>query len=304
MNWKNIQWKQRFKCKNCNHCFIKKWKSNDKIRWDKIFLDWLNEWYSSRQIWLQKWKYKLDVLKYIRKKLDNNLIYQIDLVFENVNFIMIDWIWISKEICLIIYYDYVNKKVVRFWFYDWERYEYIKEDLKVLRNEFKYSITCFVVDWAKQIKKAIEEIFPNAKIQRCLTHIFRQIKSNISNNPQSECWKDLQKIITFINFENEKLFIKKFNLWKKKHFDFLKERSFKWKKYWYTHRKLRASWSHIKNWIPYMFHYLNDENIKRSSNDLEWLNWLISDQIKRHRWLRIDRLISFISLWIYERNLR
>jgi transposase-like protein len=217
---------------------------------------------------------------------------------------MIDWIWVSKEICLIIYYDYINKKIIRFWFYDWERYKYIKNDLKVLRDEFKYEIICFVVDWGKQIKKAIEEIYPNAKIQRCLTHICRQIKTNISNNPQSECWKGLQKIITFKNFKNEELFIRKFKYWEEKYFDFLKERSFKWYKYWYTHRKLRASRSHIRNAIPYMFHYLYDENIKRSSNDLEWLNWLISDQIKNHRWLRIDRLISFISLWIYERNLR
>ena len=304
MNWKNSDWKQKFKCKYCWYCFvnlnIKKWI----IRTEKIFLDWLNEWYSSRQLWLQKSKNKLDVLNYIREKLDNNLIYQIDLYFENVKYVMIDWIWISKDICLIIYYDYVSKKIIRFWFYDWERYKYIKSDLEDLRDEFKYEITCFVVDWAKAIKKAIEKVFPNSKIQRCLTHIFRQIKTNISNNPQSECWKDLQKIITFKNFENEELFIKKFKNWEKKYFDFLKERSFRWKKYWYTHRKLRASRSHIRNAIPYMFHYLNDEKIKRSSNDLEWLNWLISDQIKRHRWLRIDRLISFISLWIYERNLR
>ena len=223
--------KQRFKCKNCWHCFIKKWKSNDKIRTEKIFLDWLNEWYSTRQIWIQKDKNKLDVLNYIREKLDNNLLTQIDLFFENVFCIMIDWIWVSKYICLIIYYDYINKKVIRFWFYDWERYEYIKKDLEVLKNEFKYEIVCFVVDWAKQIKKAIEEIYPNSKIQRCLTHIFRQIKTNISNNPQSECGKDLQKIITFKNIENKKLFIKKFKNWEKKYFDFLKERSFKWKKY-------------------------------------------------------------------------
>ena len=279
---------------------IKKWI----IKTEKIFLDWLTEWYSSRQLWLQKWKNKLDILNYIRKKLDNNLIYQIDLVFENVKYIMIDWIWISKEICLIIYYDYINKKIIRFWFYDWEKYEYIKEDLKILRNEFKYKIECFVVDWCKQIKKAIEENYPNSKIQRCLTHIFRQIKTNISNNPQSECWKDLQKIITFSNFENKKLFINKFKLWEKKHFDFLKEKSMNWNKSWYTHRKLRASRSHIKNAIAYMFHYLNDEDIKRSTNDLEWLNSLISTQINRHKWLKIDRLISFISLWIYERNLR
>ena len=217
---------------------------------------------------------------------------------------MIDWIWISKGICLIIYYEYIQKKVIRFWFYNWERYEYIKDDLKMLRDEFKYNIESFTVDWAKPIKKAIEEIYYNAKMQRCLTHIHRQIKNNISNNPQSECWKELQKIVTFKNFENKKKFIKIFNSWQEKWFDYLKEKSFKWNNYWYTHRKLRASRSHIKNAIPYMFYYLNNENIKRSSNDLEWYNWVLSEQIYRHRWLRIDRLISFISLWIYERNLR
>jgi len=55
---------------------------------------------------------------------------------------MIDWTWITRNICLIIYYDYVNKKVIHFWFYDAERYEYIKEDLKVLRDEYKYRLNC------------------------------------------------------------------------------------------------------------------------------------------------------------------
>jgi hypothetical protein len=39
--------------------------------------------------------------------------------------------------------------------------------------------------------------------------------------------------------------------------------------WWYKHKKIRAARSHIKNAIPYMFYYLEDENIKRSSNDLE-----------------------------------
>lgn len=265
--------------------------------------DWIKEWYSIRQLWDQKIKDKLEILKYIRKKLDDNLIYQIDIVFENIKYVMIDWTWISKNICLIIYYEYIQKKVIRFWFYDAERYEYIKQDLKALKNEFKYNIESFTLDWARGIRKAIEEIYPTAKIQRCLTHIHRQIKNNISNNPRSECWKELQKIVTFKNFKDKKKFIKKFNLWEKKYSNFLKEKSFKWEKYWYTHRKLRASKSHIKNAIPYMFFHLDDKNIKRSSNDLEWYNWVLSNNIYSHRGLRKDRLISFISLWIYERNL-
>jgi len=304
LNGKNQKWIQKYRCKKCNYSFINKDRKTPKIKTDKIFDDWLNEWYSSRQLWLQKDKDKFEILKYIRTKLDNNLINQIDLFFDNVKYIMIDWTWISKDICLIIYYDYINKKVLRFWFYDWEKYEYIKKDLEVLKNQFKYEIDCFVVDWGKQIKKAIKKVYTNSKIQRCLTHIQRQIKTNISSNPKSDCWKDLQKIITFKNFEKKENFIKLFNDWQIKHFDFLKEKSTNWNNSWYTHRKLRASRSHIKNAIPYMFYYLNDWNIKKSSNDLEWYNRVLNEQICNHKWLRNDRLISFISLWIYNRNLR
>ena len=217
---------------------------------------------------------------------------------------MIDWTWISKDICLIIYYEYNANKILRFGFYDNERYEYIRNDLRVLRDSFWYNINSFTVDWSKAIVKAIKDIYPNSKIQRCLTHIHRQIKNNISLNPKSECWKELKKIVTFENFENKEKFNLEFKIWEEKYFDFLKERSFKWDNYWYTHRKLRASRSHIKNAIPHMFHYLDDDNIKRSSNDLEWYNWVLSDQIYNHRGLKKERLISFISLWIYNRNLR
>jgi transposase-like protein len=217
---------------------------------------------------------------------------------------MIDWTWITRKICLIIYYDYINKKVVRFWFYDWEKYEYIKEDLEVLKNEFKYEIEWFVLDWAKPIIRAVEKIYPEAKIQRCLTHIHRQTRNYLSKNPKTKAWKELKKLITFKAFNNEKSFIRRYNNWEEKYSYFLNERTVNWNDSRYTHRRLRSAKSHIKNAIPYMFHYLNNSKIKKSNNDLEWLNWILNTQINRHKWLRIDRLISFISLWIYERNLR
>lgn len=167
------------------------------------------------------------MLKYIRNKLDTNKIYQIDLVFENVKYIMVDGTWISKDICLIIYYDYLHRKVIFFGFYEAERYEDIRNDLQVLRNEFKYEIECFVVDGGKQLKKAIQEIYPNSKIQRCLTHIFRQIQNYISKNPQSDCGKDLHRIVTFENFQNKDRFMKEFKEWDEKYHNFLKEKSSK-----------------------------------------------------------------------------
>ena len=126
---------------------------------------------------------------------------------------MIDWTWISKDICLIIYYEYNANKILRFGFYDNERYEYIRNDLRVLRDSFWYNINSFTVDWSKAIVKAIKDIYPNSKIQRCLTHIHRQIKNNISLNPKSECWKELKKIVTFENFENKEKFNLEFKTW-------------------------------------------------------------------------------------------
>ena len=116
MNWKNSDWKQKYKCKKCNYCFVKKYKKNDEIRWEKLFNEWIKEWYSIRQLSNQTWKSEDIIWENIKFGLDSNLIYQIDIVFENVKYLMIDWTWISSEVCLIIYYDYVNKKVVRFWF--------------------------------------------------------------------------------------------------------------------------------------------------------------------------------------------
>lgn len=303
LNGKNPKWTQKYRCKKCNYSFINKRRKTPSIRTEEIFNDWVKEWYSSRQLSLQKSKYRRDVIKYIRAKLDNNLLYQIDIVFDDVKYVMIDGTWIAKDICLIIYYDYVHQKVIRFWFYDAERYEYIKEDLRILRDEFKYQIECFVVDGAKQVKKAIEEIYPDSKIQRCLTHIKRQIKNMISNKPQSNCWKELKRLITFKNFKNEAKFIQKFNDWEEKYDSFLNEKTKNGNKSRYTHKKLRSAKSHIKNAIPHMFHYLKDDNIKRSNNHLEGYNWVLDSHIFNHRWLRKDRLISFVSLWIYNRNL-
>jgi hypothetical protein len=125
----------------------------------------------------------------------------------------------------------------------------------------------------------------------------------ISNKPQSNCWKELKRLITFKNFKNEAKFIQKFNDWEEKYDSFLNEKTKNGNKSRYTHKKLRPAKSHIKNAIPYMFHCLKDDNIKRSNNHLEGYNGVLDSHIFNHRGLRKDRLISFVSLWIYNRNL-
>lgn len=301
MNGKNSQWKQKFKCKKCGYCFIRKQRNNDSIHTKNIFMDWLEEGYSCRQLWKQKLKHSKKILKNIQKNLDYNEIFQIDLVFENVKYVMIDGVWITKNICLIIYYEYIQKKVLRFGLYDGEKYEYIREDLRVLKDIFQYNILSFTVDGAKSIKKAIEEIYPDAKQQRCLTHIHRQIQNYISLNPKHPCGKELQMITRFEHIILKENFIYFFKKWEERWADFLKEKNIYWS---YIHRRLRQARSHIRNALPYMFYFLEDTNVKRSSNDIESYNAVLWDHIYMHRGLKKERLFSFISLWIYNRNLK
>ena len=217
---------------------------------------------------------------------------------------MIDWVWIARDICLIVYYEYIQKKVIYFSFYGAESYECIRDDLLVLKQQFRYNIESFTVDGSKQIKKAIQEVYSKSIVQRCLTHIHRQVHNYNSKNPQSECWRELQRIVTFENFKDKQEFEKLFNNWNEKYKEFLKEKSSKGSRTWYTHRRLRQARSHLKFALPHMFHYIENKKIKRSTNDLEWYNWVLSDNIYAHRWLNKKRLINFISLWIYNRNLK
>lgn len=164
----------------------------------------------------------------------------------------------------------------------------------------------FTIDGSKAIHKAIREICPKSCVQRCLTHIHRQVHAYNSKNPQSECGKELQKFLVFSRFENKRRFLETFDSWEKQYKDFLNERSCSkdGKRTWYTHRRLRQAKSHLKNALPYMFHCKDHNTIKRSSNDLESINALITEHIYRHRGLRVDRLISFLALWLYNRNLK
>lgn len=78
---------------------------------------------------------------------------------------MIDGKWIAKEIFLIVYYEYIQKKVIYFSFSQWERYEELKKDVEILKQSFQYNFRSVTIDVSKQICKAVKEVFPEVKIQ-------------------------------------------------------------------------------------------------------------------------------------------
>lgn len=92
---------------------------------------------------------------------------------------MIDWYWLPWSKILIVYYEYIIEKVIRFSICDWETKENIMKDLEILKSSFQYEIKSSTTDWWKSFFKALNSVYPDIIIQRCIVHIQRQVLSYI-----------------------------------------------------------------------------------------------------------------------------
>lgn len=305
LNGKNSQWKQKYRCKSCTYCFVEKYQKQPKIKSTKTYDLYIKEWYSYRQLSNQTKHIKRNLQWYIRKLIDNSHITDIDMIYKDVKYVMIDWTYID-DICVIIYYEYKLKKILKVHITKEEWLDIITRDLEELRDLNWYNIQSFSIDWWIQIIWAIKNIYPEAIIQRCLVHINRQIRNYIWKNTISECGKELLWITTFKTIRDITKFNKSFNDWLEKWATYLKEKSY-WdnggkRKRWYTHRKLRQAKSHLLNARTNMFQNKVDPNIVDNTNELEWLISLLKTQIHNHRWMKKERLKRFIIQWFYKRN--
>ena len=243
----------------------------------------------------------------IQYRLDSNQIHCIDEIFSNIKYIIIDWYHMPWWLILLVYYEYIQDKVIWFSIRDWERKDYIVEDLKFLRDDMWYSdIRVCITDWSPSIISALREVYPNIIHQRCLVHVKRQVKTYISNHPKSDAGKQLKHIMNYRILSDSFLFPIALKVWEITYGSYLKEKSITQKGWWtYKHRNLRRAYKHICNAFPYMFQEDNykDLNIERTTNKLEWYFWVLTNEwINEHKWLSESRLCSFIALWIYERN--
>lgn len=218
---------------------------------------------------------------------------------------LIDWTYIH-DICVIIYYEYKLKKILKVSIMNEESLFWITYDLEELRDLNWYDIESFTIDWWIQIIWAIRKTYPNARIQRCLVHINRQIRNYIWKNTINECGRELLWITTFKTIRDKEEFDILFDQWLEKWKLYLNERSYwdnNWKrKRWYTHRKLRQSRSHLTNARLNIFQNIIDQNIVDNTNELEWLIGLLKTQIHNHRWMKKERLKKFIIQRCYNRK--
>lgn len=116
---------------------------------------------------------------------------------EKVN-LLIDGTYFKNDLCLILYRDNTIKFTQLYRLSTGELYTEMKEDLEnllALGVQIE-SITC---DGHKSLLKAINRVFEEVTVQRCIIHIQRMCRIWLSSNPKSEAGIELRKIISKVH---------------------------------------------------------------------------------------------------------
>lgn len=118
----------------------------------------------------------------------------------------------------------------------------------------------------------------------------------LSRHPKTEAgqtlWSLMRSIWQVETQTDARVWIDAFHTWEEQYTTFLKERSVSplTGRWWYTHRKVRAARSHIRNALPYLFTFTEIPGVPRTTNHVEGgVNARLKELVYRHRGLSPER---------------
>jgi hypothetical protein len=223
-------------------------------------------------------------------------------------YLLVDGTYFHKDICLIVYRDSQIKFTQLYRISDGEYYVEIKEDLEnLLQLGVKIkSITC---DGHKATLKAIKHTCKEVIVQRCLVHIQRECRLWLTTHPKSNEGLTLLQIVHQLHLiENQAQYqdwLKQLLDWYELNEKYVNEKSMSMlsNRFWYKHKMVRKAFIHIKNALPNMFNYLQDDKIPKSTNGLESFFGHLKNHVLLHRGLTKNHRKNFIKWYLYFRNL-
>lgn len=301
---KTIQGKVRWYCPQCHKSNIKKRKDTTTRNYKVLFKRYI---LGSRSIF--------DISKEIRvsKKTINRHFEKFwkqlptpRIITENIGLVLDATTIVKREVVVLIAYDPIKQIVVSWQFVPRETYFAWSEFVKTLpRPQFVVS------DAQKGLIRAVRETFPGIKHQRCLIHIIRRSNAWLTKNPQTKVGLELRDIVRLLsqieNLEHKETWIKMFNEWNNKNQDFLNEKKqspYSTRK-WFVHRKIRGIRSMIINSSPYLFSFLDDPLIPKTSNYVEGgINSPIKDLIRKHRGLTGRKKMVLTAQYLLKRQVK
>lgn len=158
------------------------------------------------------------------------------------------------------------------------------------------------MDGEQSVMRAIREVWPETKIQRCLYHIQREGLRWLRTYPKTQAGKELRHLLSTLCYiqsvKERDVFIQAFQQWLKQYSDFIKSLP----KDNVAFKDLKRTISLINNALPDMFHFLDNSNVHKTSNALEGFYSRLKSDYRRHRGLTQEHKIRYLNWYCYFKN--
>jgi len=165
-----------------------------------------------------------------------------------------------------------------------------------------YKLSSITLDGRRGMIQLFSARYPQLPIQMCQFHQTQIIRRYTTNNPKTECGKELKELMRCLTTDNEINFKTKLTTLYEKHHLFLRERN---EQNQFKHRQLRSAFRSLKTNLPYLFTYRNFPNLNipntTNSCDGSFAHW--KQKVKIHRGLRQHRRNKLINYLLNLDNL-
>lgn len=296
---KTINFKQRYKCLQCQRTFI--WKSpNNKIHNEKHWFDlWIKEGYSIRQL--------CNISGYSKTKLECIKNYWLDKLpkerteFNQCKYLIYDGTYFHKDGCLISLMDAKDQNMISNIYAHKEGFNTTYPWFSKLKKQGLNPLYV-VMDGEISVIRAIRLVWPKVKIQRCLWHIQREGMRWLRTYPKTQAGKELRTLLSTLcaikTIKERNIFIKGYKTWLIQYRNFVTSSpttniAFK---------DLKRTRKLITNALPDMFHYLKAPIISSTTNLLEGYYSRLKANYNNHRGLTQKHKIHYLKWYCYLKN--
>lgn len=180
--------------------------------------------------------------------------------------------------------------------------------------------TVVVCDGQKGVLLAIARCWPKVRIQRCIFHVWQNVRTKLSLHPQTEAGRELlglSKVLLkgITTKPGAQEWQDQLKFWEKRHGNLIRQRTYAdnpqpgQHKWWYTHGRLRSAYKQLEKLLKddqlftYLETHLTPEPIPRTTNYVEGgINSQLRTKLKLHRGMSEDHQYRLVEWYLYGRT--
>lgn len=215
---------------------------------------------------------------------------------------LLDGTYFKHEHCLVVFMDDSTGRVIGYTYTIREDYATVLQLAAMLKAKGLNPISV-TLDGHPSVIRALREVWPDAKIQRCLYHIEHQGQMWLRTYPKTEAGKALKQLLSGLAHittqAGKEEFDRYYQYVKEEYGDFIRQLSSKT----IGEKDVRRALSLVNNAYSNMWHFLENKNIPATNNKIEGYFSELKQQYRKHKGLSKEHREAYLKWYIYYKNI-